>query len=289
MTPTAMPEPARAQFARKLIWTILAAVALAGATLKVADDTGKEYVDQALTQALVTFALARTLNGVISVAQGTEIAVEPAGVGVNFTVGQILDPINDLVERFSSVMLVATSSIGLQSLLLRMTGAWGVSVALAIAVAIALISLWTTRFAWLSESAAIRLLLIMIAFRFAVPVFVICTHFVSAAFLLEQQSAAVEALDATRVEVEEFNEEAAQSSDAQRSLLEQLGSALSSTLDSINFRDRIEQLRERLSNATEHIVNLIVIFVTQTILLPIGFLWLFVGLLKSLAARTAKF
>lgn len=285
---TSIPEFTRAKPRRKLIWTTMAVLALAGAFFKVADDTGKEYVDQALTQALVTFALARTLNGVISVAQGTEIAVEPAGVGVNFTVGQILDPINDLVERFSSVMLVATSSIGLQSLLLRMTGAWGVSAALAIVVAITLVSLWSTRLTWLSDAVAVRLLMLMIAVRFAVPVFVICTHFVSDAFLLEQQSAAVEALDATRVEVEEFNDEAAQSTDEERSLFEQLGSALSSTLDAINFRERIEQLRDRLSNASEHIVNLIVIFVMQTILLPIAFLWLFVGALKALAARTTK-
>ena len=50
-----------------------------------------------------------------------------AGVGVIFTLGQILDPINDLIERFSSVMLVAASSLGLQILLLNITSWWGVS------------------------------------------------------------------------------------------------------------------------------------------------------------------
>lgn len=35
-----------------------------------------------LKRALVTFALTRTLNGVISVAQGTQLAFQPAGVGV---------------------------------------------------------------------------------------------------------------------------------------------------------------------------------------------------------------
>ena len=53
---------------------------------------------QALFQrALVTFALARTLNGVISAVQGTELALQPAGVGVTLTPGEILDPVNDLV------------------------------------------------------------------------------------------------------------------------------------------------------------------------------------------------
>ena len=72
----------------------------------------------------MTFAIARTLDGVISVAQGTEVAVEPGGVGVNFALGQALDPINDLVERFSAAMLVATSSLALQNVLLRISEWW---------------------------------------------------------------------------------------------------------------------------------------------------------------------
>ena len=273
---------------QKVVWTIIAVLAVSAALSGLADETGKRHVDQALTQALVTFAMARTLNGVISVAQGTEVAIEPGGVGVNFTIGEILDPINDLVERFSSVMLVATSSIGLQSILLRMTQSIGVTIALIAAAGIGLAAFWIRRFTWLSDASATRLLAIAIAVRFAVPVFVICTSLVSNAFLREEQAAAVEALDATRVEVEQFNEEAAAPADAGQSLLEQLGSALSSTIDSVNFRRRIEGLRDRLSSASEHVVDLIVIFVLQTILLPLAFLWLFVGVLKSLAARTTK-
>ncbi len=44
------------------------------------------------------------------------------------------------------------------------------------------------------------------------------------------------------------------------------------------------QVRPR-SNASEHIINLIVIFVLQTIILPLVFLWLIVELLKLMATR----
>jgi len=54
----------------------------------------------------------------------------------------------------------------------------------------------------------------------------------------------------------------------------------------MNVGDRLNRLRDRVSNASEHIINLIVIFVLQTIILPLVFLWLFVELLKMLAART---
>lgn len=46
-------------------------------------------------------------------AQGTEVAVEPAGVGVIFTPGQILDPVNDLLEQFSNLMLAASVAFGI--------------------------------------------------------------------------------------------------------------------------------------------------------------------------------
>ena len=72
-----------------------------------------------LKRALVSFASARALNGVISVVQGTQVAVEPLGVGVSLSVGEILDPINDLVEAFSTVMLTASVAFGMQLLLLN--------------------------------------------------------------------------------------------------------------------------------------------------------------------------
>ena len=92
---------------RKLLRTVLSIVVAGAAIGGIVDDASEQYAQQSLNRALVTFTAARALNGVISVAQGTEVAVEPGGVGVIMTPGQVLDPINDLIERFSSVMLVA--------------------------------------------------------------------------------------------------------------------------------------------------------------------------------------
>ena len=77
-----------------------------------ADKVGQEYTETGFKRALVTFASARAINGLISVAQGTEVAVQPAGVGAVFTPGEILDPVNDLVEQFSPVMLFSAAGIG---------------------------------------------------------------------------------------------------------------------------------------------------------------------------------
>lgn len=254
------------------------------------DDTSRRYASEAFTRALVTFAVVRTLNGVISVAQGTEVAIEPGGVGVNFSVGQVLDPINDLVERFSAVMLVATTSLGLQNVLLRMTMWWGTSLALVLVAASALVVLWWRK---LDDSrlrpVVMQLLLLTVFLRFAVPILVIGSNLVFDTFLAAEQAAATEALEATRTDIEQINENVATSASntENQSVIERLGSMLDSSLESMNISDRLTRLRDRVSNASEHIINLIVIFVLQTIILPLVFLWMFIELLKMLAARAA--
>ena len=67
----------------KWLWTLFAVVIVGLAASGVADRLSKDYAATALERAFVTWAVARGLNGVISVAQGTEVALEPGGVGVN--------------------------------------------------------------------------------------------------------------------------------------------------------------------------------------------------------------
>ena len=277
---------------RKITWTLLAVAAAALALSGFADGLSDDYADEAFKRALVTFAIARTLNGVISVAQGTEVAVEPGGVGVNFTVGQILDPINDLIEQFSSVMLVAASSLGLQNVLLNMTGWWGVTTALVLATLFFVVSTWWPGGTKASTSTlAIRLFLVAAFLRFALPTLIIGTHLVFSAFLESEHDAATAVLEATSSEIEEFtSEEPNVAPDTgETSLMDRLGEMWDSSVQQLNVSGRIERLKESASSASEQIIRLIVIFVMQTIILPLAFLWLFVEGLKGIASRAARF
>jgi hypothetical protein len=275
---------------RNIAWTLAAVAAVVLAVSGVADSVSDDYSDEAFKRGLVTFAIARALNGVISVAQGTEVAVEPGGVGVNFTVGQILDPINDLIEQFSSVMLVATSSLGLQNILLNMTGWWGVTVALGAAVLFVIGAIW-----WPGgvragvKTLALRIFLVLAFLRFALPVLIIGTHIVFSAFLEEEHDAATAVLEATSSQIEEFNQEpTAAVPGEESSFFDRIGEAIGSSMESLDVSGRIERLKDSASGASEQIVNLIVIFVLQTIILPLAFLWLFVEGLKGIAGRATR-
>ena len=59
------------------------AVVMACSLLPQIERVANDQLDAGLKRALISFAAARTLNAVISVAQGTEVAIQPVGVGVN--------------------------------------------------------------------------------------------------------------------------------------------------------------------------------------------------------------
>ena len=79
------------------------------------DSTATDYVSSSLVQALSAFGLAKLFNATVSVLQSIEISVFVSSV----TIGELLDPFNDMVEDFSSVMKVAVSSLIFQSILLK--------------------------------------------------------------------------------------------------------------------------------------------------------------------------
>jgi len=200
----------------------------------------------------------------------------------------VLDPINDLVERFSAVMLVATSSLGLQNILLRMTMWWGTNLALIAAAVLTLAVLWLPKFDMgNARPIAMQVLLVTVFVRFAVPALVIGSNLVFDTFLAAEQAAATQALEATRTEIEQLNEESAtaETPAEDESLIERLGTMLDNSLNAMNVGERLNSLTERVSDASEHIINLIVIFVLQTIILPLVFVWIFAELLKMIATR----
>ena len=86
---------------RNVAWSIFAVMAVAVALTGVVDRVGEANAEDALKRALVTFAVSRALNGAISVAQGTELAIEPAGVGVVLTL--LADLLNAYLDPRISV------------------------------------------------------------------------------------------------------------------------------------------------------------------------------------------
>jgi hypothetical protein len=231
-------------------------------------------------RALITFALARTLNGVISAVQGTELALQPAGVGVTLTPGQVLDPINDLIERFSWIMLGATLSLGVQQVLLDVGQWWGVRVLLAL---LGLLWVWARLRKSTSEALLFRVFVIAVFIRFAVPVAMIANEGLYHLFLESRFVESTQVIETAGSEIGEAGASEAETPEqADTGMLESLGRMFESTRDSMDFKQQVAFISEKASDVVEHLIQLSVVFILQTGILPIAFLWIFLQLFKQL-------
>jgi hypothetical protein len=249
------------------------------------DQRAQADYEQLFQRAFITFALARTINGVISVVQGTEVALQPAGVGVTLTPGEILDPVNDLVERFSWIMMGATISLGIQNVLLDVSAWWLIKALVSVLAAWVMIRIWYPgQGSKVRRVLLARLLLFLLFLRFAVPVMLIANDLLYQQFLEQRYQQSTQVITLAGKELEQLREESSVEStqDDDESMLESISQVWSKTVDTVNLSGRLERMQAQAGEVIEHLVQLSVVFILQTGLLPVAFLWVFLEALKRL-------
>lgn len=267
-----------------LISAVLIIVAALAITPAVNQKATTDY-ELLFERAFVTFALARTLNGVISAVQGTEIALQPAGVGVTLTPGEILDPVNDLVERFSWIMLGATISLGIQNVLLDVSAWWVIK---ALLVALAAWLLW--RVWWPAQRTVPfrpviwHVFVILLFIRFAVPVMLIANDLLYQQFLEPRYQLSTEVITEAGKDLEKLRAETTPDHEENQdsSVFSSISNAWTNTVESMDLAGRFDRMQARAGEVTEHLIQLSVVFILQTGLLPIAFLWVFLQIFKFL-------
>ena len=270
-------------------WSLSLVLLLVGAlslTPFIDQRAGADY-EKLFQRAFVTFALARTINGVISVVQGTEVALQPAGVGVTLTPGEILDPVNDLVERFSWIMMGATISLGIQNVLLDVSAWWVIQVLLTVLCAWLLVRTWYPAgpgTGGVRKALLVRVVLLLLFLRFAVPVMLIANDFLYQQFLEQRYVQSTEVITLAGEELEQLQEEAGKEGalEGEQGMLDSIANAWNRTVDSVDLSGRLERIQQQAGEVIEHLVQLSVVFILQTALLPVAFLWIFLEVLKRL-------
>ncbi|TDJ24418.1 MAG: hypothetical protein E2O59_12615 [Gammaproteobacteria bacterium] len=238
------------------------------------DNNAQTTTEASFKRALATFALARGLNGVISVAQGTEIAIQPLGVGLTITAGEILDPLNDLVERFSWLALVACASLGTQMLMTELLSNVWISSLLSVTVLAYLFVLWWPK-GFAGREILLKICLLLVFIRFVFTVVTLASGWINSAVLVDRQEASMERIAQTTENIELLQVE-----DTDASLLERFSTFLDEQRQVFDVRAQLLALKERVESAIEALVDLIIVFVVQTLILPILGLFASVRVLK---------
>lgn len=272
----------RAKIAASLIMMLLVALSFGGN----ADKMGQEYTETGFKRALATFASARAINGLISVAQGTEVAIQPGGLGAVFTPGEILDPINDLIEQFSDVMLFSAAVLGTQKLLIEMSGWVWFSVVLASVLLFWLVTLWQSRsFSHRTQRLALAILGILLIVRFLVPLAAMANEAVFDIFLAPRYEVANRQLEDATQELGSKQKNIGPSEgqiEDDNSLLEALQDFYESAKNKADVSAKIDELKSAANETAEDIIDLIALFMVQTLVLPILFAWLGYAAARSL-------
>lgn len=235
-----------------LACAILAAVPLAG--------VAGQDLSHMLKTTLSVYALARGLNAVISVAQGTSLSVEPMGVGVTLTPGQVLDPLNDLVEQFALLLLLASASLGIQQIIVDLGDIaafrYGLS---ALCLLLAIGYFYRPQ---LSNGLLARwlfsVIVILTLLRFAVPAMALASGQLQD-WLTPERQAAVAVLDETQSEVATIHHATA---DVERSWYQGLR-------DNLDIQKRLQSIEMQAEQGIEAAIYLFAEFVLVMLLLPI--------------------
>ena len=265
------------KYLRQAVVAIGLLALLACAWLAPMDAPATQQVNTGLKRALVSFASARALHGVLSVVQGTQVSAQPLGVGVNLTPGQLLAPVNELVKSFADFMLVASVAFGIMKVSIAMGAFWPVSAALTV---IGLAWLW----AYIRQQNAVlslsRLLLLLLMVRFAVPIVMLGTDVLWQQFLAADYTATQQAIAGAAGQAAQPSSTDA-ASGAGGGFLERARQWLSSATD---VKAQFEAVRLAAERVTEQIVRLIVIFLLQTLVIPVVLLWALHGAMRGVLA-----
>src|SRR5690606_10402997 len=109
--------------------------------------------------------------------QGTELNVP----FLTFSIGEVLDPVNDLIERFSDIILLALGSLALQKILLAVVSHTMFNILLSIVAICTGLSLFLGSPKLLS--ALLRAFLVIAFFRFSLGLVVLANSWVDSTFL----------------------------------------------------------------------------------------------------------
>lgn len=262
----------------QIIKSILVLLCIVLSHFPFIDQLAEDYTEQGIKRTLLTYAVSRSLNGVISVAQGTEVAVSPVGVGLTFTPGEILDPVNDLVERFSWVVLASGTSLGMQRVFLEMSSAplmnWFVTgLGVLLIFLICFYRPVDNASSHVVASGIIRLFAIFIILRFSIPVFAFINEVIYIEFLQDRYQTAQTELENAGSKINATSVNHKELDEADSGFIEKASGWLTAKKQDFDIETQLESVKNTADMISQQVINMIVVFILQTLVFPLLFLW----------------
>ncbi|MBU2590746.1 MAG: hypothetical protein ABIJ24_02700 [Nitrospinota bacterium] len=248
------------------------------------DNIADDYFSESITKAAVVYATCRVINASVSIAKESTLNLEPAGVGITLAVGQALDPIDDMTERVSDLLVTAITSLGVQKLAFEI----GVSIApriLALFLLILSILTWfeNEQLSSIKKTTMSFIILIMVA-RLALPISALASNYIQENFLGEKISNANKELLVGSTELDKLMEFSVPEVNGVLGTIKNNASFIQRK--TVEFKDAIVATVSNAGTIVEALLKLtflyVGVFIIQVIALPIMVFWLLVKFANSL-------
>lgn len=245
------------------------------------DNAGKTYLESAFKRATVAYGLSRATNAIVSMLEEIDLGWD-LGVEATLNPFEFLDPLNDLVERASWVLLLSMISTGIQLFLIRIFPDLSLTYILVPGLVLCLAGIWyrgSFRLPILNLSR--KLILTAFFIRLIIPFEAAVSHWVYQHYLSEDYTTTVKAIEESNAQISEKNPASSMESSSDAQTPSTAGSNIWSTLKTL---DQLRQLgnqvaifsvwmKDLVPNLLENFISLIIVFVINTILLPLGVLF----------------
>lgn len=255
-----------------------------GVTLPVPDGRADAYFQDTISRAGIAYAACRAINASVSILKDSTLQLEPAGVGVSIAVGQALDPIDDMTERLSDVLVTAIVSVGIQKLLYEISTTLVPPVLGAGLLLLSVLILINREPLQKVQKGLLRVVLLLVVARFFLPFSAMAGHFVDRHFFAPQIAEARSELAVGSGELDQLTDMALPEVDGVVGTIQRNAAFL---------RDKTAAYKKAFVSAVSHagriIDNLLKltllytgIFLIQVILLPVSVFWLFARMVNGI-------
>lgn len=248
------------------------------------DTATDNYFNEAITKAGLAYGTCRAINASVSIIKDSKLQLEPAGVGVSLAVGQILDPIDDMTERLSDVLVTAITSLSVQKL------SYEIAVSLAprlFAVFLVLLSIVM----WLKSerlacfhSITTRILIFIAIIRFCLPLSSIVNDLLYDNYFADKITKANNELTLRSEASSQFGDIAIPDSNGFWASVGNSTTVIKKI--SGDFKQSLAVFVNNMGEIVENLLHLtflyVSIFLIQVILLPLLMFWLFLTMANSL-------
>jgi len=259
-------------------WTGL--ILLLGCTLFISwsgalDQLAEFNMDKALLQAGLMYGTARGINALVSMLQTTDISL----VVVSMQIGQVLDPINDLIERFSDIMSIAIAALALQKILVIITAHSIFQILLSILAAGTMVSKWLK---YPKIYLGFLKTFILFAFvRLAFAFIVLLNYGVDQLFLNEPTQQSYQAMQHYEQRLSNA-EQTLNSKDESKGIMAWMQHKRDQISHQLNIKKQIDNLNQGVSHFAHQTLMLMTLLLLKSILFPLLFWWLLIQGIKFL-------